>query len=168
MVSVGVAELKVSDNSLVLASFGLGSCVAVTMFDSLKRIGGLAHVMLPESRGKESESAPGKFADVAVERLLAEMMSLGARSNGVRCKIVGGAQMFEVPGSHKLDKFAKPPESASHIGARNVGAVKSELARLKIPLVGEDTGGNYGRTVRFNTSNGEVEVTSIYHGRTVL
>lgn len=168
VVSVGVAELKVSDNSCVLASFGLGSCVAVAMFDSLKGIGGLAHVMLPESRGKDAEGSPGKFADTAVERLLAEMLKLGARSNGVKCKIVGGAQMFEIPGTRKVDRFPRPPESASHIGDRNVGAVKGELARLKIPLVGEDTGGNYGRTVKFNTSNGEVEVSSIYHGRTVL
>jgi chemotaxis receptor (MCP) glutamine deamidase CheD len=102
VVNVGVAELKIADNSNVLASFGLGSCVAVAMFDPLKKIGGLAHVMLPESRGKETGAeASGKFADTAVPRLVEELVKDGARKNSLRCKIVGGAQMFEIPGAHR-------------------------------------------------------------------
>lgn len=168
VVNVGVAELKVANSSCVLASFGLGSCVAVAMFDPLKKIAGLAHVMLPDSRGKEPpDGANGKFADTAVPKLVDELVKLGARRNGLRCKIVGGAQMFEIPGvSRKESNLAVGPPA--HIGARNIQAVKEEVQKLKIPLVGEDTGGNYGRTVRFNSVNGEVEVSSINHGRTVL
>jgi chemotaxis protein CheD len=168
VVNVGVAELKIADNSNVLASFGLGSCVAVAMFDPLKKIGGLAHVMLPESRGKETGAkASGKFADTAVPRLVEELVKDGARKNSLRCKIVGGAQMFEIPGAQRKESALAcgPP---AHIGARNIEAVKRQLEELKIPLVGEDTGGNYGRTVKFNSSNGEVEVSSIYHGRTLI
>jgi chemotaxis protein CheD len=164
--SVGVAELKVSGNSGVMASFGLGSCVAVAMFDPLKKIGGLAHVMLPESRDKSSEDNPGKFADTAVEYLVDEMVRRGARRNGLRCKIVGGSQMFEIPDSRRRKEGDDSP--ARHIGARNVEAVKRALREMGVPLTGEDTGGNYGRTIKFDTSNGEVEVSSIYHGRTVL
>lgn len=164
--SVGVAELKVSENSDTMASFGLGSCVAVAMFDPLKKIGGLAHVMLPESRGKVTDSNPGKFADIAVALLARELVEKGARQKGIRCKIVGGSQMFEIPGSRGGN--TSTGSKSTHIGARNVEAVKKALQELGIPLVGEDTGGNYGRTVRFNTSTGEVEVSSIYHGRTVL
>lgn len=168
LVNVGVAELKIAGNSSVLASYGLGSCVAVAMFDPLRKIGGLAHVMLPESRGKEiPESSSGKFADQAVPRLVEELTRAGARKSGLRCKIVGGAQMFEMAGSQRKEGAVAygPP---AHIGARNVEAVKKELDRLKIPLVGEDTGGNYGRTVRFNSSSGDIEVNSINHGRTTL
>jgi chemotaxis protein CheD len=158
--SVSVAEIKVSNDSGILASYGLGSCIAVAMYDPLKKVGGLAHVMLPESRGRDSEETPGKFADVAVSRLVEELVRLGARRNGLRCKIAGGSQMFDIPSDN--ERAAKSPHT--HIGARNVERVRRELERLRIPLVGEDTGGNYGRSVKFDTSTGEVEVKSIYHG----
>ena len=168
VVNVGVAELKCSNSQCILASFGLGSCVAVAMYDPLRKVAGLAHVMLPDSRGKEQpEGALGKFADTAVPKLVDELVKMGARKQGLKCKIVGGAQMFEIPGAQKKesDLAVGPP---AHIGARNIEAVKNELASMRIPLVGEDTGGNYGRTVKFNSANGEVEVSSIFHGRTVL
>lgn len=168
VVNVGVAELKVSNSSCVLASFGLGSCVAVAMYDPLRKVAGLAHVMLPDSRGKEPpDGAQGKFADIAVPLLVDELVKLGARKNGLRCKIVGGAKMFEIPGATRKESNLAVG-SPAHIGARNIEAVKSEVEKLKIPLIGEDTGGNYGRTVRFNSTNGEIEVSSINHGRTVL
>jgi len=103
MLNVGVAELKVSDNSDILASFGLGSCVAVAVYDPKKKIGGLAHVMLPESRGKDNPKVPGKFADTAIPDLVDRLERLGARPKCLKCKIVGGAQMFEIPGSRNKD-----------------------------------------------------------------
>lgn len=160
VVSVGVAEIKFSDESGTLASYGLGSCVAVAMYDPLRKVGGLAHVMLPESKGTDGEDTPGKYADTAVSRLVEELVQLGAWRTGLRCKIVGGSQMFDMPGNNQ--RAANSPHT--HIGARNVGGVKRELERLRIPLVGEDTGGNYGRSIMFNTSTGEVAVKSIYHG----
>jgi len=167
VVNVGVAELKTGSNSCVLASFGLGSCVAVAMFDQFRKIAGLAHVMLPESRGKEPpEGANGKFADLAVPTLVEELCQIGARRNRLKCKIIGGAQMFEIPGVQKRENALIG--APAHIGARNVEAVKNELEKLRIPLIGEDTGGNYGRTVKFDSTTGEVEVSSINHGRTVL
>jgi len=166
--SVGVAELKVSNNSVVMASFGLGSCVAIAMFDPYKKVGGLAHVMLPASRGKEREKNPAKFADTAVKFLVDELVRKGARLRNLRCKIVGGSQMFEILGSASRGDESEENPKPRHIGARNVGAVKQALKEMGVPLIGEDTGGNYGRTVRFNTSTGGVEISSINHGRTVI
>jgi len=163
VVSVGVAELKVSEGSGILASYGLGSCVAVAMYDPLRKVGGLAHVMLPESRGTAHEETPGKFANTAVSQLVEELMRIGARRTGLRCKIVGGSQMFDIPGNNQRSAGSLSGTQA-HIGARNVEGVKRELEKLRIPLVGEDTGGNYGRSVRFDTSTGDVEVKSIYQG----
>lgn len=160
VVSVGVAEMKVSDDSGTLASYGLGSCVGVAIYDPLRKVGGLAHVMLPDSRGIDCEETPGKFADTAVSRLVDELVELGARRTGLRCKIAGGSQMFEIPSNNQ--RKAKSPHA--HIGARNVEGIKRELERLRIPLVGEDTGGNHGRTIKFDTSTGDIEVKSIYHG----
>jgi chemotaxis protein CheD len=160
---VGVAELKVSDNSDTLVSFGLGSCVAVAIFDPVRKAGGLAHVMLPESRGQESDMAPGKFADTAIPSLVDELVALGAKKRRLLCKIVGGAQMFEIPGT-RIKHTGPTFGPHTHIGARNVEAVKRALGKEKIPLVGEDIGGRHGRTVFFETGTGEMKVSSIHYG----
>lgn len=165
--NVGVADLKVSDNSDTLVSYGLGSCVAVAIYDPRKKMGGLAHVMLPESRGKDSVSSPGKFADTAVPLLVERLVELGARRKSLLCKIVGGAQMFEIPGSRNREAGLSCGPSAN-IGARNVEAVKEVLEKLKVPIVGEETGGNHGRTVRFKTDTGDVQITAILYGKSVL
>lgn len=165
--NVGVAELKVSGNSDHLVSFGLGSCVAVAIFDPGAKVGGLAHVMLPESRGKKPEAMPGKFADTAIPSLVEKLTALGARQKRLRCKIAGGAQMFEIPGAKsKEGVYACGPYA--HIGERNVEAVKHALEEMNIPVVSEDTGGRHGRTVDFDTFSGSLEVSSIFHGRNVL
>jgi len=166
-INVGVAELKASNNSDILASFGLGSCVAVAMFDPIRKVGGLAHVMLPESRNREPVRTPGKFADTAVPGLVARLVELGAKPKSLRCKLVGGAQMFEIPGSRNKDAGLACGPSA-HIGARNVEAVKAALEELKVPVVGEETGGNHGRTVKFDTCTGEMIITSIHYGRSAI
>ncbi len=167
VINVGVAELKVSTNSDVLASYGLGSCVAVAIFDPVRKIGGLAHVMLPESRDKDTESAPGKFGDTAVPRLVEELCNIGARKKSLRCKLVGGAQMFEIPGARNREASLSCGPSAN-IGGRNVEAVKKALEQMRVPVVAEDTGGNHGRTVMFDTSTGDIEINSIYYGRSSL
>jgi chemotaxis protein CheD len=166
-ISVGVAELKVSDNSDTLVSFGLGSCVAVAIYDPVKKAGGLAHVMLPESRGQESDTTPGKFADTAVPSLVDKLVALGARRKRLLCKIVGGAQMFEIPGT-RIKHTGPTFGPHTHIGERNVEAVKSALNDVKIPIVGEDTGGRHGRTVFFDTATGEMKVSSIFYGGNVI
>lgn len=166
-VSVGVAELKVSDNSDTLISFGLGSCVAVAIYDPVRKAGGLAHVMLPDSRGHELDTMPGKFADTAVPSLVDKLVSLGARRKRLLCKIVGGAQMFEIPGS-RIKHTGPTFGPHTHIGERNVEAVKNVLNDADIPLIGEETGGRHGRTVIFDTCTGEMRVSSIHYGANVI
>lgn len=164
VINVGVAEVKVSLNSDILASYGLGSCVAVALYDPVRKIGGLAHVMLPESREKDRGDAPGKFGDTAVPSLAEELCRNGARMRSLRCKLVGGAQMFEIPGARNKNAGLSCGPSAN-IGGRNIDAVKKALKLLEIPVVAEDTGGNHGRTVMFDCSSGELEISSIYHGK---
>ena len=46
---VGVGGLAVSNNqSVVLTTYSLGSCLGVTVYDPVSRSGGLLHAMLPE------------------------------------------------------------------------------------------------------------------------
>lgn len=163
VVSIGVAEYFVTHNPHVLASFGLGSCVGVALYDGKRRIGGMAHIMLPDSTAISRRKNPGKFADTAIRAMVEDMEKLGSERKDIRAKIAGGACMFHIPGA-KNPKNVPGPYLGMQIGERNVEAVKKVLKELRIPLVAEDTGGDYGRTMRFNIADGSVTITSIRHG----
>ncbi len=166
-VNIGVAEYCVTDNSHVLASYGLGSCVGVVLYDEKRRIGGMAHVMLPDSTAITKKGNPGKFADTAIKAMVEEMEKLGSRRADIKAKIAGGACMFTIPGAVN-PRNVPGPCLGMQIGERNVEAAKAALREHRIRLVAEDTGGNYGRTMRFEISSGKVTISSIKHGRKEL
>ncbi|MHC3437521.1 chemotaxis protein CheD [Natrialbaceae archaeon A-gly3] len=152
-VQVGIAELVVSEGEDTLRSYGLGSCLAVALYDSDSDIGGLAHVMLPDGDGAEnSDEKPGKYADTAIRALLRRMVERGASYTDVKAKIAGGSDMFE------FESFG------DGVGRRNVEAAREELEKLGVPLVAEDIGGERGRTVEFTPGTGTLIVKSGEHG----
>jgi chemotaxis protein CheD len=162
-VNVGVAEYFVTHNPHTLASFGLGSCVGVALYDNKRKIGGLAHVMLPDSSSISRKGSPGKFADTAIKAMVEEMERLGSNRRDIKAKMAGGACMFSIPGA--INPHNVPgPCLGMQIGERNIEAAKEALKDLKIQLTAEDTGGNYGRTMRFHISDGKVFISSIKHG----
>lgn len=163
VVNVGVAEYFVTHNPHMLASFGLGSCVGVALYDDKHKIGGLAHIMLPDSRSMSKKGNPGKFADTAIAAMVGEMERLGARRMDIKARIAGGACMFTIPGAVN-PRNVPGPCLGMQIGERNVEAARAALKELEITLVAEDTGGNYGRTMRFDVSSGKVTISSIKHG----
>ena len=148
---IGIGEYKSGKNPLVLVTLGLGSCVGVCIRDPAKGVGGLIHVMLPESGGKEV-SKPGKYADSGIEVLLKEMGALGANLSKLEAKIAGGAAMFKSTGS--------PME----VGKRNTEAVKNVLAQKKIRLLSEDTGGTRARSIEYNIQTGILQIRKVGGG----
>ncbi len=160
MVPVGIGELRVSrDPDEVLVAYGLGSCVGVCLYDPETKVGGLAHVMLPNSADAISQRPLSKFADQAVPMLMEEMKKLGAMSRRLLCKIAGGSQMLTAPG------FSG---NGFNVGERNVDAVKAALNRHRVPLLGADTGGNRGRTLALHTVSGKIMVRTIGEKETEL
>ncbi len=151
---VGIADWKICCEPCDLITLGLGSCVGIALWDSEAAIGGLAHIMLPDSTqfSDKNRTNPAKFADLAIPLMWEEMYKNGARLKRIRAKIAGGAQMFLFP-----DKRG----SVLNIGERNVVKVKSILKKLGIRISGEDTGGNFGRTMIFKTVNGEVYIRTV-------
>lgn len=152
-----MGELAVAREDEVLAAVGLGSCVGVALVDPESRLVGLAHVMLPEpSSGREG--GPGRFATTAVPALLEEMECAGASRARVVAKIAGGASMFR----------GLSPLGVGAVGERNAAAVRRALEQLGIPLVGEDVGGNWGRTVHLQAEDGAYIVSNVMREDVVL
>jgi chemotaxis protein CheD len=150
--TVGIAQYKVAFSPRILSVIGLGSCVGVCLYDPIAKIGGLSHIMLPDSSiSKSKEFKPGKFADTAIAVTLDEMIELGALKSRISAKIVGGATMFRNNGV---------TDPIFEIGIRNVEAAKKTLKNEGIKIVAEDIGGDYGRSIDFFTKNGKVLVRS--------
>jgi chemotaxis protein CheD len=146
-VRVGISEFAVSDGDDRMKSYGLGSCLAIALWDPKRKIGGLAHVMLPSGDDRDdSERKPGKFADTAIRTMLRRIVEMGGDYTTVEAKIAGGSDMFQ------FDSFE------DGVGKRNVEAAREELDKLGVPLVAEDVGGERGRTVEFDAESGTLSI----------
>lgn len=150
-VRVGIADAAVVYSPDKLITMGLGSCIGIALYDSEKKIGGLVHIMLPDSSQFKNIVNPLKYADLGVEYLLKKMMDLGCRKTSITAKIAGGASMFNFS-----DK-----KISSDVGKRNSEAVIEVIKRLSIPLLAKDVGGNKGRTMIFDSKDGRVMIKSI-------
>ncbi len=153
-VIVRVADLQVGSGDDVLVTVGLGSCVAILLYDSAARIGGLAHILLPSPALSRKDENAAKFPQTAVPRLLQLMAEQGASPRRIIARLTGGASMFA----------SLSPPGAIQMGERNVVASRQALNGHGIPLVGEAVGGDFGRTVRLRVADGKVEVSSVAHG----
>jgi chemotaxis protein CheD len=151
---VSVADWAVDRGDARLVTLGLGSCVAVAIHDAGSGVGGLAHLLLPSVSLSADRTRPAKFPETGVPFLVERMCELGAVPGRLGARIVGGAAMFG--GLH--------PAGMVPIGERNLLAVREALGRARVPVLGEDTGGDYGRSVYFYLESGRVEVRSYAHG----
>lgn len=154
MIKVGMADLKLCKAPDAVTTLGLGSCVGIAIRDPLKKIGGLAHIMLPDSKIMQNNTNIPKFADTGVTELVRIIVEAGGSRTRLVAKIAGGAQMFA---------FSSKNELVS-VGERNVIAVKKILGELKIPILAEDTGLNFGRTVEFYPETGDYIIKAVGKG----
>ena len=158
LIKVGMADFKVSRSPATIISYGLGSCIGVSLYDPQTKIGGLLHIMLPDSKQSRATDNPAKFADTGIPLMLDEVLKMGASRSRLVAKMAGGAQMFA---------FANATD-VMRVGNRNVAASKEILQKLGIRLVGEDTGANYGRTVQIDLTNGVYTVKTIDKGNKTI
>ena len=153
VIVVGMADLKVAKNPDILTTLGLGSCVGVTLYDKSKKIGGMAHCMLPSYKGYEGQNI-AKFADSAIIELINQLARLGVARNALVAKIAGGAHMF---GRSQNNDMLK-------IGERNAAASTAILKQLGIPIIANDTGGTHGRTIELYMDSGNLKIRTVGAG----
>ena len=149
-ITIPMGGLSVASASTVLRTF-VGSCVAVCIFDPQKKVGGMAHVMLPRNNtGKTTigTKQEGKFADEAIEVMLNKINEMIPRPGDLKAKIVGGAKIF----NHESDT------GILNIGSRNVSTICEILQEKNIPLMGKVVGKGYGRWVTFFCSTQKIVV----------
>ncbi len=161
IIKVGMADLKTCVSPNGVTTLGLGSCVGIAVRDPATKIGGLAHIMLPDSTAiKNGQQNIAKFADTGIVELVRQMEKLGAKRNRMVAKIAGGATMFTFQGNVS--------STVGQVGLRNVEATKAKLKELAIPILAEDTGKNYGRTVVFYPETGDFHIRAVGKPETVI
>jgi chemotaxis protein CheD len=138
---VGMAELKIGSAPDTFTIVGLGSCVAIAVYERRQKIGAMAHAMLPNCNANEKSP---RFADSAVDLLVQEFAKKGISPAQLTAKIAGGADMFPTLSNDKV----------CNIGDRNGDVAKECLKKAGIKLSGEDLGGTHGRTVNFHLEDG--------------
>ena len=154
--TVGVARWAVDREDTVLVTVGLGSCVAVVLYDPVPKVGALLHLLLPSQQMARDRSNPGRFPETAIPRALAELEAAGAQRDRLTAWLAGGASLFG------------PAAAAMGMGGRNVMAARQALAAAHIPVIGEDVLQRHGRSVYFHLDDGRIEIRSVAHGTRTL
>lgn len=157
IIEIRIAELFVGDQSNVITTKGVGSCIVIVLYDRLVRIGGMAHAILPKASIEhagvgahiDSGKRAVKYADLAVDTLIADMESLGGTRQHLVAKLIGGAHMFALL---EGDTFG--------IGWENTESARARLVYYGIPIETEVVGGTVGRNVRLDCATGIVEIVT--------
>ena len=144
IIKVGMADIKICKSPDGLTTLGLGSCVGVAVRDPISKIGGLLHAMLPDSTVQRGTICVEKFVDSGLEELVRQLVRAGANQRRLEAKLAGGAKMFDFDKNSELVK----------VGDRNAAAARAKLKEMRIRLLAEDTGLNYGRTVIYYPETG--------------
>jgi chemotaxis protein CheD len=135
----------------------LGSCVSACLWDASACVGGMNHFMLPldSSHGERAwgaaASAATRYGNVAMERLINDILKLGGRRQDLEIKLVGGGRVLA--------------EINTDIGARNIDFVREYMREEGFNVAGEDLGDNYARRVVYFPQTGRIRVRKLTAGR---
>ena len=143
---VGSGEVKFSSRPAVFISNGIGSCVVLFIYDPWKKMGGVAHIMVPGTGTSILSTRKAMFANTAPAYLVSRLVDNGADPADLKAKIIGGGNMFD---------WAEA-EDMRNLGQNNIDQVKRELLKQKIYLAAEEIGGSRSKTVKCFTDTGQV------------
>lgn len=145
---VDIADFAISpDTGTTLITYSLGSCIGVTIWDPVARVGGMLHYMLPESSlsPDKARSNPGMFCDTGIPMLFRAAYELGAAKRRLVVKVAGGSQLLDEKGTF-------------NIGKRNYLALRKIFWKNGVMIDGEEVGGSTSRTIRLQVADGRVTI----------
>lgn len=149
-ITVGISDMAIAESpDDLIVTYSLGSCLGVTFYDTVARIGGMIHCMLPLSSVDANKAAecPCMFIDTGVPRLLNAMFVKGCRKNQIVTKIAGASSVLDNKGLFR-------------IGERNYAIFRKILWKNGMLITSEDIGGQISRTLRLEIGTGRVTVKS--------
>lgn len=154
---IGISDFFVTTSPIRLRTIGIGSCIALIFFDKHNKIGGMSHIMLPNSPKDTSNIDYKKYCDTNIYLFYKEMINSGANKHHLQAAVFGGAQMFPLRNNPLLK-----------IGEKNIETTFSVLNELNIPVIFKDTGGEKGRSIEFDVNTGEIELRTVYEQEKTL
>lgn len=154
IIEVDVAEVKIAQPPAKLVTRGLGSCLGITIYDPIKKIGAMAHTMLPDIDKARIKSNPCRFTNSAIRKMVEDLEKLGSKREHLVAKLFGGAHMFSFIGS----------DSVLNVGQKNGEVALTTLKELGIKVKAQETGGTFGRTIELNLENGKAWIKTISLG----
>ena len=147
--------MKIARREGTLITYALGSCVGITFYDPMIKLGALVHILLPEA-GDNAAGNIFKFADTGIKETLRKLEVFGGVKSRYQCKIAGAANMLEMSAG------------IGNIGERNVKMVEKVLAEEHIRVMAKDVGANYARTMLLDVTTGTVKVRTSGRNETIL
>lgn len=144
---VGIGDMKFTRGEGRIITYALGSCIGISFYDPVLRLGALLHIMLPEQSAMQ-DSNVFKYADSGIRETVRKLTVFGLVKQRTEVKIAGGAKMFKISGNANF----------GNIGQRNAAMVKKVLLEEGLRLKREDTGGTFARTMSLNVADGDVMI----------
>lgn len=154
IIEVGISDRKIASAPVKLITRGLGSCLGITLYDPVKKMGGMAHAMLPDINNALIINIPLRFVNYVIKDMAQELENRGCLRKRIEAKLFGGAHMFGFISS----------QSVLNVGDKNIEMAKITLSELGINVTVNETSGTFGRTITLNLETGKVLIKTVSWG----
>jgi len=150
-----MGDMQIASAPARLVTRALGSCLGITLYNSVRKLGAMAHPMLPDIDKARMKSNPHRYVNSVIRKMVEDLEKLGITKNNLTAKLFGGAHMFSFITA----------DSILNVGEKNIAMAKAVFEESAVKIVAEEVGGTFGRTIELNLENGKVLVDTISWGR---
>ena len=154
-IEVRMGDMQIASAPKRLVTWALGSCLGITLYNSARKLGAMAHPMLPDIDKARMKSNPHRYVNSVIRKMVEDLEKLGITKNNLTAKLFGGAHMFSFITA----------DSILNVGEKNIAMAKAVFEESAVKIVAEEVGGTFGRTIELNLENGKVLVDTISWGR---